>query len=128
MVRGMALWNPDLQLLARRFYALGDEIRLCLLGLLRDGERCVCELTGCLALAQPRLSFHLKVLKDAGLITHRREGRWSYYALDEAACRELEAFLDQLPAGAGAGPCCLPVASGPVVAGLSRSQRSRKEP
>jgi ArsR family transcriptional regulator len=116
----MEACHPDLQRLARRFYALGDEIRLCLLGLLRDGERCVCELTGCLDLAQSRLSFHLKVLKDAGLITHRREGRWSYYALDEAAFRELESFLDQLPAGAGPGPCCLP-------AGLPQIQRHRKE-
>jgi ArsR family transcriptional regulator len=116
----MDLRRPDLQLLARRFYALGDEIRLCLLGLLRGSERCVCELTGCLELAQSRLSFHLKVLKDAGLITHRREGRWSYYALDEAALRELESFLEQLPAGAGPGPCCLP-------AGLTQIQRSRKE-
>src|SRR5579864_8504112 len=59
---------------AQRFYALGDGIRLEVLGLLRGGERCVCELTAHLALAQSRLSFHLKVLKDAGLISHRRQG------------------------------------------------------
>ena len=89
---------------AQRFHALGDEIRLEVLGLLRGGERCVCELTAHLALAQSRLSFHLKVLKDAGLVSHRREGRWSYYALDAEALRELEAFLGRvLPA---AGPCC----------------------
>jgi ArsR family transcriptional regulator, arsenate/arsenite/antimonite-responsive transcriptional repressor len=90
--------------LAQRFYALGDEIRLEVLGLLRGGERCVCELTAHLALAQSRLSFHLKVLKDAGLVSHRREGRWSYYALDAEALRELEAFLGRVPASAG--PCC----------------------
>jgi ArsR family transcriptional regulator len=122
MVAPMELRDPDRQLLARRFYALGDEIRLCLLGLLRDGERCVCELTACLALAQSRLSFHLKVLKDAGLITHRRKGRWSYYALDEAAFRELASLLDRLPAGAGPGPCCLPVAS-VAPAGLFRKRK-----
>ena len=110
----------DSQAVARRFHALSDEVRLEVVGLLRGGERCVCELTGCLELAQSRLSFHLKVLKDAGLITHRREGRWSYYALDEAALRELGSFLEQLPAGAGPGPCCLP-------AGLTQIQRSRKE-
>ncbi len=82
---------------AQRFYALGDEIRLEVLGLLRGGERCVCELTAHLDLAQSRLSFHLKVLKDAGLVSHRREGRWSYYALDAAALRELEAFLGRVP-------------------------------
>ena len=82
---------------AQRFYALGDEIRLEVLGLLRGGERCVCELTAHLELAQSRLSFHLKVLKDAGLVSHRREGRWSYYALDAEAVRELEAFLGRVP-------------------------------
>ena len=88
---------PDSRLFARRFYALGDEIRLEVLGLLRGGERCVCELTAHLDLAQSRLSFHLKVLKDAGLVSHRREGRWSYYALDAETVRELEAFLGRVP-------------------------------
>jgi len=94
-------WLPDSRRFARRFYALGDEIRLEVLGLLRGGERCVCELTAHLALAQSRLSFHLKVLKDAGLVSHRREGRWSYYALDAEAVRELEAFLGRVPPGRG---------------------------
>jgi|SRR5579862_3674967 len=87
---------------AQRFYALGDEIRLEVLGLLRGGERCVCELTAHLDLAQSRLSFHLKVLKDAGLVSHRRQGRWSYYALDAETLRELEAFLGRVPPGRGA--------------------------
>lgn len=92
------------QLLARRFYALGDEIRLGILDLLRGRERCVCELTAYLRLAQSRLSFHLKVLKDAGLISHRRQGRWSYYALDPEAFRQIEEFLSRVPPAAG--PCC----------------------
>lgn len=94
----------DAQLFAQRFYALGDEIRLDVLFLLQGGERCVCELTAHLALAQSRLSFHLKVLKDAGLISHRRVGRWSYYALDAEALREVEAFLRHVPRPAG--PYC----------------------
>jgi ArsR family transcriptional regulator len=103
---------PDSRLFARRFYALGDEIRLDILGLLRGGERCVCELTAHLDLAQSRLSFHLKVLKDSGLISHRRQGRWSYYALDAEAFREVEAYLGRVPASAV--PCrqaCEPVAA-----------------
>jgi ArsR family transcriptional regulator len=63
------------------FHALSDESRLEVLDLLGDGEHCVCELTAALDIAQSRLSFHLKVLKDAGLITDRREGRWVYYTL-----------------------------------------------
>jgi ArsR family transcriptional regulator len=107
---------------AQRFYALGDEIRLEVLGLLRGGERCVCELTAPLELAQSRLSFHLKVLKDAGLVSHRREGRWSYYALDAEALRELEAFLGRVPPVAG--PCCQ--ALEPAAAAVSRRRKEQR--
>jgi ArsR family transcriptional regulator len=73
----------------RWFHALSDETRLQLLDLLRDGEQRVCDLTDALQTGQSRLSFHLKVLKDAGLVTDRRDGRWVYYALDPAAFDEL---------------------------------------
>src|SRR5258708_12605278 len=92
----MAAGHLDSRLLAQRCHGLGEELRLDILGRLRGGERCVCELTDCLELAQSRLSFHLKVLKDAGLICHRREARWSYYALDAEALRETEVFLNEL--------------------------------
>ena len=71
----------------RCFHALSDETRLRLLELLRAGEQCVCDLTDSLETGQSRLSFHLKVLKDAGLVTDRREGRWVYYALDAGRAR-----------------------------------------
>jgi ArsR family transcriptional regulator len=66
---------------ARLFHALSDETRLAALDMLRGGERCVCELQDELGAAQSRLSFHLKVLKDAGLVRDRKDGRWSYYSL-----------------------------------------------
>ena len=50
------------------FHALSDETRLEILELLKNGERCVCDLTSALDAAQSRLSFHLKVLKDAGIV------------------------------------------------------------
>ena len=71
----------DLSRAARLFHALSDETRLGIVEMLRDGERCVCDLQDALGVAQSRLSYHLKVLKDAGLVTDRKEGRWSYYAL-----------------------------------------------
>ncbi|HEX5820087.1 MAG TPA: metalloregulator ArsR/SmtB family transcription factor [Gemmatimonadales bacterium] len=71
----------DLAQAAALFHALSDETRLAVLEMLRGGERCVCELQDALGAAQSRLSFHLKVLKAAGLVTDRREGRWAYYAL-----------------------------------------------
>ena len=69
----------DLDRAVTLFHALSDPTRLAILELLRGGERCVCDLQDELDAAQSRLSFHLRVLKDAGLVTDRREGRWSYY-------------------------------------------------
>lgn len=74
---------------ARLFHALSDETRLEIIGQLRGGERCVCELMDELDAAQSRLSFHLKVLKDAGLVVDRREGRWSYYELNRDAFKDV---------------------------------------
>ena len=81
---------------ARLFHALSDEIRLDVIGLLRDGERCVCELTDALDLAQPRLSWHLKTLKEAGLVSDRREGRWVYYTLNRDTLAEVESLFATL--------------------------------
>jgi ArsR family transcriptional regulator len=74
---------------AELFHALSDETRLALLDMLRGGETCVCDLQSALGAAQSRLSFHLKVLKDAGLVDDRREGRWSYYRITPEALREV---------------------------------------
>ncbi len=76
--------------------ALADPIRLQLVESLATGERCVCELTEQLALGQSRLSFHLKVLKDAGLLRARQQGRWMYYSLRPGAIAGLQQWLDQL--------------------------------
>lgn len=81
---------------AQLFHALSDQTRLSILQRLRFGERCVCELTDALEAAQSRLSFHLKVLKDAGLVTDRREGRWMYYTLNAEALAEIEEFVGDL--------------------------------
>lgn len=72
------------------FHALSDETRVAIVEMLQDGERCVCELQDALDAAQSRLSFHLKVLKDAGLVIDRKEGRWVYYSLDSKAFVEME--------------------------------------
>ena len=66
---------------AALFHALSDETRLAIVERLREGERCVCDLTDLLDAAQSRLSFHLKVLKEAGVVDCRKEGRWAYYWL-----------------------------------------------
>ena len=79
----------DLDRAVMLFHALSDATRLSIIEMLRGGERCVCELQGELEAAQSRLSFHLRVLKDAGLITDRRDGRWSYYRIVPEALNEV---------------------------------------
>ncbi|MDP4708371.1 MAG: metalloregulator ArsR/SmtB family transcription factor, partial [Cyanobium sp. MAG_237] len=69
--------------------AMADPLRLQVLEALGGGERCVCELTSELGLAQSKLSFHLKVLREAGLIEARDEGRWVYYSLRTDAIEQL---------------------------------------
>ncbi|HEX6949813.1 MAG TPA: metalloregulator ArsR/SmtB family transcription factor [Nitrospira sp.] len=92
------------------FHALSDVTRLALLDQLSNGERCVCELTDAMKAGQSRLSFHLKVLKEAGLILDRREGRWMYYSINPEAIEELEALVETLKhaakAAASSGRCC----------------------
>ena len=85
----MSTTQQDLTATARIFQALSDETRLALVQRLRTGERCVCELMDLLDAAQSRLSFHLKVLRDAGVVDCRREGRWAYYWLRPEAFDEL---------------------------------------
>ncbi len=77
-------------------HALSDETRVRLIERLGEGEQCVCDLTDSFKTGQSRLSFHLKVLKDAGLVIDRREGRWVYYSLNRAGIEELEDLVKSL--------------------------------
>lgn len=88
--------------------ALADPCRLQVLEALAGGERCVCDLTDELGLAQSRLSFHLRVLRDAGLLSDRHSGRWVYYSLRPEALEALQAWLAALArqCTAPATPCC----------------------
>jgi len=63
------------------FKAFSDETRLRILALLEGGERCVCEIVAALQMDQPRISFHLKVLKKAGILKERKEERWIRYSI-----------------------------------------------
>ena len=85
--------ESDLAQVARWFHALSDETRLRVVRMLAGGEHCVCDLQSSLDAAQSRLSFHLKTLKDAGLVTVRREGRWNYYALDPDALDAMSEYV-----------------------------------
>lgn len=91
--------------LARVFKALGDPVRLRLLSMIASragGEVCVCDLTPAFDLAQPTISHHLKLLREAGLIAAERRGTWVYYRLLPAATDRLAAALTRRTAAAGA--------------------------
>lgn len=92
----MPATTTDLARAARVFHALSDETRLAVIDMLTDGERCVCELQAQLDAAQSRLSFHLKVLKDAGFLNDRREGRWNYYSLRPEVFADASQALSEL--------------------------------
>jgi len=83
--------GTELRKLAAVSRALGDETRLRILNILVErGETCVCELMETLATTQSNVSFHLTVLKNAGLITDKKIGKWMFYRGDlEALERHL---------------------------------------
>ena len=97
--RRVTVDTGDFTKVRRSFDALNDETRLRLIALLSVAEQRVCDLADALQAAQSRLSFHLKVLKDAGLVTDRKEGRWVYYSLDAGALGELAEFVTDLKGG-----------------------------
>ena len=76
--------------------ALSDPLRLQVLNQLSTGERCVCDLTSSLSLSQSRLSFHLKVMKEAGLLSDRQSGRWVYYRIRPESLNALQGWLQDL--------------------------------
>jgi ArsR family transcriptional regulator len=89
--------------LARLFKAMGDPVRLRLLSLIAShagGEACVCDLTDVFDLTGPTISHHLKVLREAGLISGERRGTWIYYRVHPEALGRLSAVLvpDAAPA------------------------------
>jgi ArsR family transcriptional regulator len=81
--------------------ALSDQTRLRILLLLASGdERCVCELTEALDLAQPKISRHLAVLREAGLLLDRKAGLWVYYRLHPKLPKWVDQILSGLQNGA----------------------------
>ena len=79
------------------FKALSDPVRLRLLSLIAShagGEACVCDLTPAFAVSEPTISHHLKVLREAGLVTSERRASWVYYRVVPKALAELSALLD----------------------------------
>ncbi|WP_454878316.1 metalloregulator ArsR/SmtB family transcription factor [Serratia inhibens] len=78
------------------FKNLSDDTRLNLVLLLRQaGELCVCELSGALGEQQPKISRHLAMLRESGLLLDRREGKWIYYRLSPHMPAWAAAIIEQ---------------------------------
>ncbi len=95
----------DFEAEAALFKAMGDPHRLMILATLArvDGEVCVCDFTDGLPLNQPTVSHHLRILREAELVTYERRGTWVYYRLAQGAYERLgdalsSVFLQKVPA------------------------------
>ena len=101
--------STNTQLVGSGFRALADPLRIQVIELLRTQELCVCELCEKLEVSQSKLSFHLKNLKEAGLLNARQQGRWMYYSLNLTQFAVLEAYLaefQKISAIATSKSCC----------------------
>ena len=92
--------------LAAAFKALADPVRLRLLSLIAShagGEACVCDLTGEFDVSQPTISHHLKVLREAGLLSSERRASWVYYRVRPGALAALGQLLEEPPVAEAVG-------------------------
>lgn len=85
-----------MQSLPEFFSALADPTRLRLLALVQDREVCVCYLQEVLGTSQPKVSRHLAYLRQAGLVTARREGKWMHYRLSKLDARRQKILAQTL--------------------------------
>jgi ArsR family transcriptional regulator, arsenate/arsenite/antimonite-responsive transcriptional repressor len=90
--------------LAPLFKAVADPMRLRLLSLIAchdGGESCVCDLTAAFGVTAPTISYHLKILREAGLISAERRGTWVYYRINPQVMARMSAVLVPQPATSG---------------------------
>jgi len=81
---------------AKVFKAFCDETRLMVLSLLQNGEKCACVLLDRVNVSQPTLSHHMKILVDSGIVSSRKEGKWTYYSISAAGSENAAKLLGEL--------------------------------
>ena len=92
---------------SEQFKALADENRLAIVGLLADGERCLCDISSALGISSALASHHVKRLDEAGLVKTRRRGLWLHVTLDPEVFTELgEALMKMGAEHPDPVPCC----------------------
>jgi len=81
---------------ARVFKAFCDENRLMILEMLQNGEKCACVLLEKLKISQPTLSHHMKILVDSGIVSARKEGKWTHYSINNLGSENAAQLLREL--------------------------------
>lgn len=101
--------NLDPKKTATIFKAFCDENRIIILQLLLSGEKCACKLLEEIAVTQPTLSHHMKILCDSGIVVGRKEGKWIYYSISLKGteyARKCFDMLTNIKNGTNVEPCC----------------------
>ncbi|MGI5947241.1 MAG: ArsR/SmtB family transcription factor [Lachnospiraceae bacterium] len=91
---------------AKIFKALSDERRLRILDLLHGGEKCTCTLTDEVNMPQSSLSYHMKILCEAGIVTGREDGKWTHYQISKQGSEKALALLKEITAVDETNCCC----------------------
>ena len=81
---------------AKIFKALCDVKRLTILDYLKSGEKCACVLIEKMNIKQSALSYHMKILCDAGIVRGRKEGKWTHYSFDPQGVQKAKELLDEI--------------------------------
>lgn len=94
-----AMSRDEAERIAKLFKALADPTRVQLLGLLRTrpGGECGYDLTGPLGISQPSVSYHIKILHEAGLVTRQRRGSWVFYRICEERLADIRRAAGPIP-------------------------------
>lgn len=78
------------------FKALSDINRLMIIDMLSCGELCACKILEKFNITQPTLSHHMKILSECGLVAGRKEGKWTYYSLNEKVVEDFKKFINAI--------------------------------
>lgn len=108
---------------AQIFKALAEPVRLDILAMLAQSERCACNLLEQLSISQPTLSHHMKILVRTGLVQSRKNATWTYYALHQESLATLKSFITSLEQGP-ATPTVFPCSPRKTAADTCTSKRS----
>lgn len=81
---------------AKVFKAFCDENRLMILEMLQSGEKCACKLLDELKISQSTLSHHMKILCESGIVSSRKEGKWTHYSISKNGSKKALGLLAEL--------------------------------